>query len=81
MINENINELNEDINYDNENDNDNSLQSIVAICYSEKILGVSCYKELTNEILSDSICFSLEDIEQTFANIKASCNPTMFLGY
>jgi hypothetical protein len=73
-MNGNINEMEEDI------INDTTLQSIVALCYSEKTLGVACYKELTNEILTDSINFSLEDIEQTFTNIKASCNPTMFLG-
>ena len=55
--------------------------SIVSIFWkdNEKKLGVAWYDEITNEVRVEAVGCSLEDIDDTFENIKSITNPTLFL--
>jgi DNA mismatch repair protein MSH5 len=54
-------------------------QAFVALCYSNKIMGLSCYDELQNAIICDAFQVPTEELEETMINIKDSLHPTMFL--
>lgn len=62
-----------------EESGDNISKVIAAICYVNKTIGFSCYDELSNSILADSIPASYEDMEELLAKIKTISNPTLFL--
>lgn len=52
---------------------------IVAICYTNKTIGIACYDELQNTIYADSIPVCYEDMEDLLSKIKLSAAPTLFL--
>jgi hypothetical protein len=41
-----------------ENQNDSPSQVLLALCYSNKFLGLACYDELSNTLYADSISVS-----------------------
>ena len=55
------------------------VQSLTALCFTNKQLGVACYEEISNTILCDTINVAVEDLEETLTNIKISLNPTLFV--
>jgi hypothetical protein len=54
-------------------------QAIVALYYSNNVIGVACYNELTNSVSTDSLPVSIEDFESILTNIKLEFSPTLFL--
>ena len=54
-------------------------QSLVAICYSNRILGMACYQELNNTICCNTFNAAPEEINQIMMSIKNTFKPTMFL--
>jgi DNA mismatch repair protein MSH5 len=63
-------ELEEDI-YDHKN--------ILAIHWSDKRMGFSCYSELTNSIRVDSAEISNKDLESIVTSIKSACTPSIII--
>jgi hypothetical protein len=62
-----------------ENLEQNDEKSLVAICYSNKVIGVACFMEISNTIYADCINVSTDDIENVLYHIKTICSPTLFL--
>jgi DNA mismatch repair ATPase MutS len=54
-------------------------QSIVALCYNNREIGIACFDELTNSILCDTCSVSNDDMEDTLYNLKVALQPTLFL--
>ena len=54
-------------------------KSIVTISYSNKLLGVACFLEISNTIFADEIYASVDDIGGVLLNIKLNLAPTMFI--
>lgn len=52
---------------------------IIALCCTNRTLGISCYDELNNTIFCDSIVLSSGDTESIINNIKITLQPTLFL--
>jgi hypothetical protein len=53
-------------------------QSIVSICYINKVLGFACFEEVLGRLTVDALPCS-DDIDGLLTTIKASYNPTLFL--
>ena len=62
-----------------EDEQDDSTQVLVALCVSNKQLGVACYEELQNSLYVDSMNMCVDSIEEIMNNMKATLKPTMFL--
>ena len=60
-------------------DDDEEFRTLVAICYKEKVLGLSCFDELSNTIMTDAIPVQLEDIEDLLVTLKNLINPSLFI--
>ena len=58
---------------------DDITQVLVALCVSNKQLGVACYEELQNSLYVDSMNMCVDSIEEIMNNMKATLKPTMFL--
>lgn len=58
---------------------DDNTQVLVALCVSNKQLGVACYEELQNSLYVDSMNMCVDSIEEIMNNMKATLKPTMFL--
>lgn len=54
-------------------------QVFVALCFSNKVLGLAAFEEMNGTIFCDSINVSVDDMEPTITNLKISLQPTMFL--
>ena len=61
------------------NDDKTVEKSFIAICYSNKTLGISCYNELLNTIYTDFITVSYLDINDILMNLKIKLSPTLFI--
>ena len=70
-----------DVTADNEHEDeqDDNTQVLVALCVSNKQLGVACYEELQNSLYVDSMNMCVDSIEEIMNNMKATLKPTMFL--
>jgi DNA mismatch repair protein MSH5 len=60
-------------------DGEEGTQFLVALCSTNRELGISCYDELTNTLYSDCISISADNLGDTLNNIKTAFNPTIFL--
>jgi hypothetical protein len=56
-----------------------SEKSFVALCYSNKTLGISCYNELLNTIYTNFVTVSSLDINDILINLKIKLSPTLFI--
>lgn len=54
-------------------------KSFVALCYSNKTIGIACYNELLNVIYTDSVPVSHTDISNILINLKIKLSPTLFI--
>ncbi len=54
-------------------------QFLIALCCTNRTLGISCYDELTNTLYADCISISPDNMADTLSNIKTSFKPTIFL--
>jgi hypothetical protein len=59
-------------------DGENEIKSIVAICFSNRVLGIASYIEIENAIMADSINCN-EDVEEALSRVKLVCSPTLFV--
>lgn len=59
---------------DEENDS-----SIMAIFCSAKEFSIACYQEISNSIVTDSISYSIDDLDDVISRVKLACSPTLFL--
>ena len=67
---------------DDRDDDENieyTTNSLVAICYSNKYLGVACFQEITDTIKVASLSVSVNDMDETLNTIKQEFTPTLFL--
>ena len=66
---------------DNELLNNDILQekAFVALCYSNKTLGIACYNDALYVIYTDSIPVSSTDINNILINLKIKLSPTLFI--
>ena len=62
-----------------EGDGEYSVQTVVAICISTKILAFAVFNETLNEIAADKIAVSTLDMEETLLKIKTLFSPSLFL--
>ena len=63
----------------NDNGGLNENRYIIALCFSKMVLGIACYNEETNEIITDSIPTSIEDFDDIITSIKMQFTPSLFL--
>jgi hypothetical protein len=60
-------------------ENDASGRTIIAVCYTNKTLGLAAFDEVSNVIHAEGIGVGLEDVEAVFDKLKVLMNPSMFV--
>ena len=53
--------------------------SLIALCYTNKRLGVACFEELIDTISVSIVNVSANDMDETLTNLKCRFKPTLFL--
>ena len=54
-------------------------RTIFAVCYVQGKIGLACFDEVTNEIMTDAVAVGLEDIEDLFTKLKMLTKPAIFV--
>lgn len=54
-------------------------KSIITIFCSNKEFSIACYQEISNSILTDSMSYSMEDLDNIISKVKLICEPTLFI--
>ena len=67
------------VSMEEEGEGDSSGRTIVAVCYTNKTLGLAAFDEVTNVIHAEGIGVGLEDVEAVFEKLKTLMRPSMFI--
>ena len=57
----------------------NDARAIFAVCYVQGKIGLACFDEVTNEIMTDAVAVGLDDIEDLFTKLKMLTKPSVFV--